>query len=187
METKTKMKGLIVLAFAILFGSNVSAQQATTLPEAAKGYDQGFRLGFGINGGYAFEDPYGLTLGGDVRLQYDLSQRTSVTLTTGYTNFFMDEVDGFDYGDIGVVPVKAGFKGFIYEDSFYLMGEVGAAFQVSSDFDKKTSLLVSPSIGYATKYIDWSLRYEYYPDFLKADGDKGVGQIALRLAYGFRL
>src|SRR6187402_105779 len=112
METKTKMKGLMVLAFAILFGINANAQKAETLPEAAKGYDQGWRLGFGINGGYAFEEPYGATLGGDIRLQYDLSQRTSVTLTTGYTNFFMDEVDGIDYGNIGVVPVKAGFKGF---------------------------------------------------------------------------
>ncbi|MDI1256303.1 MAG: hypothetical protein PSV16_09380 [Flavobacterium sp.] len=182
METKTKLKGIMVLAFAILFGINANAQQAVTLPESAKGYDQNWRLGFGINGGYAFEDPYGATLGVDARIQYDLSKRTSVTLTSGYTHFFLDG----DLDDMGVVPVKAGFKGFIYGDSFYLMGEVGAAFQVTKDYND-TSLLVAPSIGYATKYIDWSLRYEYYPDFLKASGDKGVGQIALRVAYGFKL
>ena len=181
METKTKLKGLMVLAFAIFFGNNINAQ-STTLPEAAQNYDQGFRLGFGLNGGYAFEDPFGATLGGDVRIQYDLSKRTSVTLTTGYTHFFIDE--GFD--DMGIIPVKAGFKGFVWGDSFYLMGEVGAAFQVTGD-NNDTSLLVSPSIGYATKCIDLSLRYEYYPDFLKESGDKGVGQIAFRVAYGFKL
>ncbi|MGK4569120.1 hypothetical protein [Flavobacterium sp. 3HN19-14] len=179
METKTKIKGLMVLAFAILFGSNVNAQ--ATLPEAAQNYDQGFRLGFGLSGGYAFEDSFGPTLGLDARLQYDLSKRTSVTLTTGYTHFFVDE--GFD--DFGIIPVKAGFKGFIYEDSFYLMGEVGAAIPTKSGAD--TSLLVSPSIGWASKNLDLSLRYEYYTEFVKANGDEGVGQLALRLAYGFRL
>lgn len=179
---KTTIKSLMAVAIAVLFSNNISAQEPATLPESAENYDQGFRLGFGLNAGYVFEDPYEFSLGGDVRLQYDLSRRTSVTLTTGFTNLFI----GDDIKDLGFIPVKAGFKGFIWEDQFYLLGEAGAGFAVTNNYDE-TTLILSPGIGYANKYIDLSLRYEYYGDFLNADGDKGIGQIALRLAYGFRL
>ncbi len=184
METKTKIKGLLLMAFLAIAGTNAQAQQTpATLPQSAEGYDQGFRLGFGLNGGYLFEEPYGATLGGDIRLQYDLSKRTSITLTTGFTNLFIDG----DAKDLGFIPVKAGFKGFIYEDQFYLLGEAGAGFAVTNDYND-TTLLLAPGIGWvASKYLDLSLRYEYYNDFYKANGDKGIGQLALRLAYGFKL
>jgi hypothetical protein len=48
----------------------------------------------------------------------------------------------------------------------YVMGEAGAAFAVTNDYNQ-TSLILAPSIGYATKYIDVSLRYEHYSDFRK--------------------
>ena len=69
------------------------------------------------------------------------------------------------------------------------MGEIGAAFAVTNDYNKN-SLLLAPSIGYATKYIDISLRYERYNDFPNYNDNKlgkGVGQLGLRLAYGFEL
>jgi hypothetical protein len=70
------------------------------------------------------------------------------------------------------------------------MGEAGAAFAVTNDY-KQTSLILAPSIGYATKYIDVSLRYEHYSDFRKMNNNgtigKGVGQVGIRLAYGFQL
>lgn len=172
----------MAVAVALLFSGNINAQEPATLPESAQNYDQGFRLGFGLNAGYVFEDPYDFTLGADVRLQYDLSKRTSITLTTGFTNLFIG--DGMK--DLGFIPVKAGFKGFIWEDQFYLLGEAGAGFAVTNSYDK-TTLILSPGVGYANRYIDLSLRYEYYGDFEKANGNKGVGQLALRLAYGFRL
>ena len=176
------MKHLKLMAFAIamLFAGTVNAQE--TLPESAENYDQGFRLGFGINGGYVFQDPYDFALGADARLQYDLSERTSLTLTTGFTNLFI----GDDVKDLGFIPVKAGFKGFIWEDQFYLLGEVGAGFAVTNGYDD-TTLILSPGIGWASKYIDLSLRYEHYTNFMDVDGDKGVGQLALRVAYGFKL
>jgi hypothetical protein len=34
----------------------------------------------------ATQDPYKLALGADARLQYDLTKRYSLTLTTGFTN-----------------------------------------------------------------------------------------------------
>lgn len=70
------------------------------------------------------------------------------------------------------------------------MGEIGAAFAVTNEYDK-TSMILAPSIGYATKYIDISLRYEHYNDFPKLNNNgsigEGVGQLAIRLAYGFQL
>lgn len=182
-----RIKSLLTATIFSLLGFASFAQSTPgTLPEAAENYDQGFRLGFGANGGYMFEEPYGLTLGADVRLQYDLSKRTSITLTTGFTNLFIDG----DAKDLGFIPVKAGFKGFIWEDQFYLLGEAGAGFAVTNDYNDTTdpTLILSPGIGWvASKYIDLSLRYEYYNDWMNADGNKGVGQLALRVAYGFKI
>ncbi len=183
MKITEKIKIVFVFAIAILFASNAKAQET----QSTKNYDRGFRLGLGLNVGYPFADPYKLALGGDARLQYDLSKRYSFTLTTGFTNLFVNKNDG---SDLGFIPAKAGFKAFVWEDRFYVMGEAGAGFAVTNGYHK-TSLILAPSIGYATKYIDISLRYEQYSDFQRMNNDgtygKGFGQLGLRLAYGFKL
>ncbi|MFV8359285.1 hypothetical protein [Flavobacterium sp. LS1P3] len=194
MKTTGKIKMLFVFAIAMMFANNLQAQETTT---KATNYDQGFRLGFGANAGYSTNDPYKLSLGADVRGQYDLSKRYSLTLTTGYTNLFVSKADGFtdqtEGKDLGIIPAKAGFKAFVWNDQFYLMGEAGAAFATSNveNTRDKTSLLLSPSIGYATKYIDISLNYTHYNHFdrLNSNGSlgRGVGQVGVRLAYGFKL
>ena len=180
MKMTEKIKILFVFVIAIMFAGNANAQ------ETAK-YDQGFRLGFGANAGYSIDDPYKLALGADARVQYDLSKRYSLTLTTGFTNLFVSKADGSDFG---FIPAKAGFKAFVWNDQFYVMGEAGAAFAITNGYNK-TSLLVSPTIGYATKYIDLSVHYEHYSDFAKVNNNgsvgKGVGQVGVRLAYGFAL
>jgi hypothetical protein len=193
MKTTGKIKFVLALAISIMFANNSNAQDT----QAATNYDQSFRLGFGLNAGYAVHDPYKLALGADVRGQYDLSERYSFTLTTGYTNLFVSKADGFpgqtEGKDLGIIPAKAGFKAFIWEDQFYVMGEAGAAFAVSNvdNTRDKTSLLLSPSIGYASKYIDISLNYTHYNHFdrLNSNGSlgRGVGQVGVRLAYGFEL
>jgi hypothetical protein len=172
----------LLLSTAASFAQDVSTQNQET---EKKNYDQGFRLGFGINGGLPLQDPYDFNVGGDVRIQYDLSKRYSLTLTTGFSNFFVSGPDN----DLGYIPVKGGFKAFVLKDKLYLLGELGAAFAVTNGYDK-TSFLLSPGIGYATETIDISLRYEHYNDFPILDNDVedvGLGQIALRFAYGFRL
>lgn len=178
---RTSIKTLLVVTISLFF-ANTSFGQETE----ATNYDQGFKMGVGITGGYVFDEPYGLALGADARLQYDLSKRYSITLTTGFTNLFVDGKDN----DLGFIPAKAGFKAFVWEDQFYVMGEAGAAFAVTNDYDK-TSFLLAPSIGFASKYIDLSLRYEHYSDFTKFNNNgtssEGFGQLALRLAYGFDL
>jgi hypothetical protein len=185
---------MFAVAAALFFGCSANAQD---IPGDT--YEQGFRLGFGLNAGYVFDDPYDFALGGDVRLQYDLSRKTSLTLTTGFTNFFAGKQDNIDFKDYGFIPVKAGFKAFVWEDSFYVLGEAGAGFGVTNreksdtepGYDDKTSFILSPGIGYANKYIDLSLRYEHYSDIPVYDGtpngDSGTGQLALRVAYGFKL
>jgi hypothetical protein len=169
-----------VVALCLLTSVTTFAQEAEK-----KNYDQGFRLGFGISGGLPLQDPYDYNLGADIRMQYDLSTKYSLTLTTGFSNFFVSGKDN----DLGYIPLKGGFKAFVLKDKLYLLAEVGAAFAVTNDYDK-TSFLLSPGIGYATETIDISLRYDHYSDFPILDNntvDKGLGLVALRIAYGFRL
>lgn len=181
MKKTRKITAAIVFVLTLFSFNGAKAQET-------QDYDQGFRLGFGLNAGYATEKPYKLALGADARLQYDLTKRYSITLTTGFNNIFVSESDGGK--DLGFIPAKAGLKAFVWNDQFYLTGEAGAAFAVTNNYND-TSLLLSPGIGYANKYIDISARYEHYSDFPTINNDgtpgKGFGQVALRLAYGFKL
>lgn len=195
---KTKVRNLLLIGALLLSGATFAQQKetiGTVIGTTPGNYDQGFRLGFALNGGYMFNtssSPFGgtdvfagPTVGADIRLQYDLSKRLSITLTTGYNHFFVDEdLKGWpaDRNDIGQIPVKAGFKAFFWEDQFYGLAEVGGGFTVSknSPFDKDTTVILAPGIGWANKWIDLSVRYEHFTEF-------ETGQVALRLAYGFRL
>lgn len=182
-------KAALSLLFVVAISAYSSAQSIATTPESDANYDKGFRLDFGVSPGYVFDDPYNFALGGDIRGQYDFSKRYSVTLTTGFTNFFAGDKNGVEYKDLGMIPVKAGFKAFFWEDQFYAMGEAGAAFGVTNGYDT-TSAILAPSIGWANDFLDVSLRYEYYsdvPTIRNNDLRNGTGQIALRFAYGFRL
>jgi hypothetical protein len=169
MKFSKKIKVLFVFAIALLFANNTQAQET-------KNFDQGFRLGIGLNGGLPTNnDTYNWSLGGDVRLQYDLSKKTSVTLTTGFTNLFIDQ----NVKDLGFIPIKAGFKAFVWEDQFYVLGEVGGGIAVTNGYDKNTYIW-SPGVGFVSNNIDVSLRYEAYTEY-------DTNQIALRVAYGFKL
>ena len=152
---------------ALILGTLCTTVQAQTNTE----YKKGFRLGFGLSGGFDTGQDYEASVGADVRLQYDLSQKMSLTFTPGYTHLFIKGEDA------GFVPVKAGFKAFL-GNQFYAMGEVGGAIGVNGGLDN--SALLAPSFGYANKFIDISVRYENYLDYK-------IDQIGLRIAYGFSL
>lgn len=161
---------LIFVAFVALNFLNLNeanAQQNENKPY----YPKGFRVGFGLTGGLPTDGDYEGVLGADARLQYDLSRKTSLTATTGYTHFFQKG------DDAGFVPAKLGFKTF-WGTQFYAQGELGAAFGVNGQLDN--SLILAPSFGFANKFIDISVRYENYTDY-KTD------LIGIRLAYGFSL
>ncbi len=184
---KLNLKGLMLSAL-MLVGAGSFAQDITGSPsQEVNEFKQVFRLGFGVNAGlpvndeWGGQDLYSFALGGDVRLQYDFTKRGSITLTTGYQHFFGESntVNGIkvDVDDLGFIPVKAGFKYFVWEDRFYILGEAGIGFAVTYD---ETSFLWSPGFGYANDKIDISLRYEGSNDF-------HTDQVALRFAYGFKL
>ena len=175
MKTKHTIKS-IMLGALLFAGANTFAQDINNTPsKEINDYHQGFRLGFGVNAGIPTEKAFTFALGGDVRLQYDLTQKASLTLTTGYTHLFGDD----NVSDLGYIPVKAGFKYFVWEDRFYVLGEAGAGFAVTKNYDQ-TTFIWAPGVGYANDVIDVSLRYEGMNDFY-------TDQVALRIAYGFKL
>lgn len=171
-----KLFRTFAILLVTLFTTSAFSQDITGTNNAElNNYEQGFRLGFGLNGGIPTDSNFDFALGGDVRLQYDLTQRGSLTLTTGYTHLFVDN----NTEDLGFIPVKAGFKYFVLGESIYLAGEAGAGIPVTNNYND-TSFLWAPSIGWANDVLDISARYEGMNDF-------GTDQVALRIAYGFKL
>jgi hypothetical protein len=53
MKNYNKIKTVLLVAVAAIFSSTAVAQETKTEPN----YDQGFRLGVGLNAGYATQDP----------------------------------------------------------------------------------------------------------------------------------
>lgn len=134
-----------------------------------------WRLGIAGNAGIASNKIYGLVLGADVRLQTKFDERNLFILTSGLTHFFdiQKTIDGFTY-----VPLKAGFKTF-FVPKLYVAAEAGVGFGLNKGSD--ASFLWSPSFGYSGKKLDVSIKYE---DFTEV---KYLQQVALRIAYGFKL
>lgn len=174
MTMKTNFKFFAITAISFL--SVITASQAQDVP-LVKTND--WRLGVGLNVGASTNEFYGMTLGGDLRLQRDITESLSGTLTTGYTNFFLK--DKFGGKDFGYVPLKAGLK-FFPTKGFYLSGELGAGIGVQEN--SSTGFLYSPGAGVAfNKDWDVSIRYEA----VNFKNDFTLGQVALRLAYAFSL
>lgn len=174
-----KITKIFALLCVLIFSTNAIAQLKS------ENYERNFKFGVGLNTGLPLNDPYSFTIGGDVRIQYNVSETYSVCFTTGYNNIFVKN----DAPNFGYIPVKVGYKTFIFSNSFYAMSEIGGAFSTSKAY-KNNSMLFSPSVGFATKYVDISVRYEFLKDFpiIKNNvADNGLAQIMLRLAYGFDL
>ena len=137
-----------------------------------------WRLGIGVSAGIPTDDAYKVVLGGDLRLQKDFFSNVSGTLSAGYTSFSIK--DEFGGGDIGFIPVKVGVKIFPVQ-RFYISGEVGAGF--GTDDGQGTAFVYAPGIGIGFNHgIDLGLRYEGF-----TQNSTNIGQVALRLAYGFKL
>ncbi|HEY1024609.1 MAG TPA: outer membrane beta-barrel protein [Sphingobacteriaceae bacterium] len=180
-KTLPEKAGIVLAGFALFVSFAASAQtQITTI-----GTPGVVRLGVGLNTGHSISKFYNVTVGGDVRLQKDLYSNISGTLSLGYTSFFQKKE--FGGGNVDMVPVKAGLK-FFTMDHFYLSGEVGPAFGTdnnndSSAFGKGTLLVYTPGLGVDfNNGLDFGFRYEG----LSRNGSH-LGQVAFRLAYGFKL
>ena len=169
MKTNTKILATAVAAVALFFTTAVNAQS---------GDSQAWRLGVGLNVGVPTTKGYSVAIGGDLRLQKDFSSNVSGLLSAGYTNF--SRKDSYGGGSFGMIPVKAGAKVFFAENT-YFSGELGAGFGTESG--SSTAFLWAPGIGYGfDNGLDLGLRYEG-AEFKGAS----LGQVALRIAYGFKL
>jgi hypothetical protein len=89
-----------------------------------------------------------------------------------------------------MVPIKAGIKAF-FSPNWYFGAEAGAGIEtkvflpqgVNQEFQQKdTKLILSPTIGYASKHWDVGARYENF-----SGQNNNYGLVGLRLAYGFGL
>ncbi|OAQ38523.1 hypothetical protein A5893_13950 [Pedobacter psychrophilus] len=165
---KTTFKGMIAAAaltlitFAGAFAQSSEDGHATRL---------GVALGIGVPTKSGGAD---IILAPDLRLQHDLSQRTSLTLTTGY---YAPIGGGTNFGD-GLIPLKAGAK-FFFGDTYYFQPEVGVGF--STVKNGGNPFIYAPSLGYANNKWDIALRYE---GFDYSPGSNGM--VAVRLAYAFK-
>lgn len=169
MKNSTKFFATAVAAVALFFTTNVSAQSEDS---------KALRLGIGLNAGVPTTKGYSFVIGGDLRLQKDFGSNISGILSAGYNNWSVK--DSYGGGSYGMIPVKAGAKIF-FAESAYFSGELGAGFGTESG--SKTAFLWAPGIGYGfDSGLDLGLRYE------GAEFKGGsLGQVALRIAYGFKL
>lgn len=177
MKKVTNLLASAVVAAAILFGTNAKAQTTTTDKSP-------WRLGFGIEGGIPTGDIHDASkfdLGGSARLQYGLSDAFDLTLTSGYTNFFIKDdarLPGEPSG-LGIVPVKLGIKAF-FAQNIYFGAEAGAGFE--TNYGTNTKLILSPALGWANQHWDVGVNYTNY-----SGQSDNFGSVGLRVAYGFGL
>lgn len=169
MKNSTKFFATAVAAVALFFTTNVNAQSDDS---------KALRLGIGLNAGLPTTKAYGFVIGGDLRLQKDFSSNISGILSAGYNSW--SRKDSYGGGSYGMIPVKAGAKVF-FAESAYFSGELGAGFGTESG--SKIAFLWAPGIGYGfDSGLDLGLRYEG----AEVKG-ASLGQVALRIAYGFKL
>lgn len=179
MKTSTKIFASAAAAVAMFFTTNASAQ----------------KLGIGADIGIPTNSAYSFAGGLDARIQFNVTKQLSVPITTGYTHFWAKDryytALGENTPDYAYIPLKTGLKYFLAPSGSgtYIMGEVGAAFGVSTD--SKTTFLYEPAIGYSwSNGLDVGIKYENAGkgDPLSRATDSGhTGQVALRIAYGFKL
>nr|WP_121273022.1 hypothetical protein [Pedobacter schmidteae] len=168
MKSTIRFMAAAVAVVALFFTTNANAQ----------------KLGIGLNLGIPTNDGYSFAVGGDARLQFDVSKQVSIPVTTGYTHFIGKELtNNVKVSDYGYIPLKAGVKVFLNDSGSgaYALGEAGAAFGVTNGAG--THFVYSPALGYAwSSGLDLGVKYEGVPV-----GGGTVGQVALRIAYGFKL
>ncbi|MGY4384210.1 hypothetical protein ACVWYN_001236 [Pedobacter sp. UYP24] len=173
MKMSTKFFASAVAAIALFITTSVNAQDSR-------------KFGIGVTLGVPTIDNYSVALGVDARLQFDVTKQLSIPVAVGY-NHYIAKNNVLNLPDYGYIPVKTGLKYFLNETGagVYAMGEIGAAFGVSKS--AKTTFLYAPTIGYSwSNGLDLGVRYENTGKGVDFIGSK-FGQVALRVAYGFKL
>jgi hypothetical protein len=183
MKNLSKLIAVVLTSSALFFASNVKAQTTPPPPSPTTTYDP-FSLSIGVDVGI----PTGVAtaasnimLGGTGQFQIRPSQSFAITLTSGYYDLIgkSDPADDLDLKGFQIVPLQAGAKVFLGEN-FYVGAEAGAGFVTTEHGN--TKLLIAPAVGYSTKYLDLSVKYESI-----TGQDYNYGFVGARVAYNFGL
>lgn len=175
MKTSIKLTALAIISAALFFTTTVYAQTPTANS-----------LRFSI--GPETSDPTGtarigshFSLGGTARLQYGLTNRFAITLTSGAYHFFtiINPATGQRYNSYGVIPIKAGIQAF-FTPSIYFGAEAGIGREATDNGFGPNRTLLSPALGWASRHWDIAIHYDNFNSL----GDN-YGLVALRTAYAF--
>ena len=166
------MKKLFWLLAVILF-----TQTATLTAQT----DNPLRIGFGVSNGIPTQGVFGYVLGGDIKLQKNITKGVALTASAGFNHYFETKnyknLEDYPTGPApwNAIPVKAGIK-FFAGKNLYIAGEAGASFFLEGG---QPAFLWSPSVGVAlSNGVDLSVKYE------NISGYSALRQVALRVAYG---
>lgn len=188
------MKKLLLLAVvsAATVFTTVSAQRKTTTISPL------FSVGLEVAAPMSdAKNLYSVGFGGSGKIEIPATQSFSITVTAGYTSFYLkDNVKntlnafGIDAKPAGYIPVKAGGKYYIVP-AFYVEGEIGASIGVQRSpvgfntlTGHGTAFAYAPGIGTSLglggkSAIDIGARYEGWSQ------NGTLDQLALRVAYKF--
>lgn len=187
---------LAALSAATVF-TTVSAQKRATVisPNFSVGLEVAAPLGDA-------KGIYGVGFGGSGKMEIPATKAFFITVTAGYTSFYLKDnikstlkAFGFAVKPAGYVPLKAGGK-FYISPLFYVEGEIGASIGVQRSTLGATTLLnntlsghgaafaYAPGIGVSVPLlgksaIDAGIRYEGWSQ------NGQLNQAALRVAYKF--
>jgi hypothetical protein len=155
-----------------------TARARTSTRETKTRTARGWRLGVGLEGGYAFDFPDGVATGGSVQLQKDFTSNISAVMTAGYTHVSINTeyypISAFDF-----IPLKAGLKVFAHRH-IYFGALAGIAWEVNGL--QASTFVWSPAVGLALPSgFDISLKMD---DFTKKTATKLA---ALNIVYQFKL
>lgn len=197
MKTTSKIGIVTALLVSLAFASKA---QTTGSGDAASSSDKEWRLSvgpeFGIPSGN-FANNYGWLFGGSVQLDIPVFVHgLYVTANAGYDNLIAKK--NVPNINVQTIPVKAGFKYFVWRDLFYVQAQAGVHFlgnKSDLNADKAAAFTYAPSVGVLLKiapknYLDIGVRWEETAGFYnggEGSGGNSYGLVGLRVAYSFGL
>ncbi|ASU33261.1 hypothetical protein [Mucilaginibacter xinganensis] len=169
-----------ILLSLIISGITAVSALAQTKSDGGK-FSAGFESGILFG---SISDISTVAIGGSVKYDYPIADKTFLTLTAGYTNLIyksdykeiLKEL-GVDKSGEGYVPVKLGIKYYLSGGFF---GEAQGGVVFSTESGGGTAIAYSPGFGYT-----WDDRVELGARYEAWSNNGTVSQAALRIAYKF--
>lgn len=184
-EDFTRNKNTKDISLRLAYGLDVKK----TTSHKRDNTDNEWLMNVSINPGLTTNSFENFVLGGELGLNRKLNNDLEVSVSGGYSHFFINEKNYIVYpakSDIyditssasqNVIPVKAGLR-FYAGNQFYIAGDAGVGFANHGN----TSFVYSPSAGFVSQNgLDIGIKYEDYNSPYVSD------QVAIKLGYRFKL